>query len=87
MHWKNVQREQFKRMGVRGDWENPYMTLQPEFEAKEIEVFGAMATQGHIYRGLKPVYWCAVDETALAEAEIEYAEKTSFSIYVQVPRW
>ncbi|MFZ5815532.1 MAG: isoleucine--tRNA ligase [Bacillota bacterium] len=84
-HWRDVQREQFKRLGVRGDWENPYMTLSPEFEAKEVEVFAAMATQGHIYRGLKPVYWCAHDETALAEAEIEYAEKTSYSIYVKFP--
>lgn len=84
-HWKDVQKEQFKRLGVRGDWERPYMTLQPEFEAKEMEVFGAMATQGHVYRGLKPVYWCAVDETALAEAEIEYAEKSSYSIYVKFP--
>jgi isoleucyl-tRNA synthetase len=84
-HWVGVQKEQFKRFGVRGDWENPYLTLQPEYEAKEIEIFGAMAAQGHIYRGLKPVYWCAVDETALAEAEIEYADKTSFSIYVKFP--
>ena len=84
-HWAGVQKEQFKRLGVRGDWENPYLTLQPEFEAKEVEVFAAMATQGHIYRGLKPVYWCAVDETALAEAEVEYADKTSFTIYVKFP--
>ena len=84
-HWKDVQRESFKRLGVRGDWEHPYMTLAPEFEAKEIEVFAAMATQGHVYRGLKPVYWCAVDETALAEAEIEYADKTSYSIYLRFP--
>ncbi|HEY3365599.1 MAG TPA: isoleucine--tRNA ligase [Symbiobacteriaceae bacterium] len=84
-HWKDVQKESFKRLGVRGDWEHPYMTLHPEFEAKEIEVFAAMATQGHVYRGLKPVYWCATDETALAEAEIEYKDKTSFSIYVRFP--
>jgi len=82
-NWKNVQMESFKRIGVRGDWEHPYMTLHPEFEAKEIEVFGAMATQGHVYRGLKPVYWCAIDETALADAEVEYHEKTSNSIYVK----
>ena len=85
LHWMGVQREQFKRLGVRGDWENPYLTLQPELEAKEIEVFAAMAAQGHVYRGLKPVYWCATDETALAEAEIEYADKTSMSIYVRFP--
>ncbi len=84
-HWKDVQKEQFKRLGVRGDWENPYMTLNPEFEAKEVEVFAAMATQGHIYRGLKPVYWCAHCETALADAEVEYADKTSYTIYVGFP--
>jgi len=84
-HWLNVQREQFKRLGVRGDWDHPYKTLSPEFEAKEVEVFGAMAAQGHIYRGLKPVYWCPHCETALAEAEIEYNEKTSYSIYVRFP--
>jgi isoleucyl-tRNA synthetase len=84
-HWASVQSDQFQRLGVRGDWENPYLTLQPEFEAREVEIFGKMASQGHIYRGLKPVYWCAVDETALAEAEIEYHDKTSFSIYVQFP--
>jgi len=84
-HWLSVHREQFKRLGVRGDWEHPYRTIAPEFEAKEVEVFAAMATQGHIYRGLKPVYWCPHDETALAEAEIEYAEKTSLSIYVKFP--
>jgi isoleucyl-tRNA synthetase len=84
-HWADVQSEQFQRLGVRGDWANPYLTLQPEFEAKEVEVFAKMALGGHIYRGLKPVYWCPHDETALAEAEIEYAEKTSFSIYVGFP--
>lgn len=84
-HWVGVQREEFQRLGVRGDWEHPYLTLEPAFEAKEIEVFGAMAMQGHIYRGMKPVYWCPVDETALAEAEVEYADKTSFSIYVRFP--
>ncbi|MFO7274644.1 MAG: isoleucine--tRNA ligase [Bacillota bacterium] len=84
-HWLNVQREQFKRLGVRGDWENPYRTVAPEFEAKEVEVFAAMATKGYIYRGLKPVYWCPHCETALAEAEIEYNEKTSYSIYVRFP--
>lgn len=84
-HWANVQSEQFQRLGVRGDWANPYLTLQPAFEAREVEVFGKMASQGHVYRGLKPVYWCAVDETALAEAEVEYADKSSHSIYVRFP--
>lgn len=77
------QREQFKRLGVIGDWEKPYLTLAPEFEAKQIEVFGEMAKKGYIYKGLKPVYWCAHDETALAEAEIEYAEDPCTSIYVK----
>jgi isoleucyl-tRNA synthetase len=77
------QKEQFKRLGVLGDWDNPYLTLQPEFEAKQIEIFGKMAQNGYIYKGLKPVYWCTSCETALAEAEIEYADKTSNSIYVK----
>lgn len=85
LKYKDVQREQFKRLGVRGDWDHPYLTLSPEYEARQIEVFAAMALKGHIYRGLKPVYWCPEDETALAEAEIEYAEKTSHSIYVRFP--
>ncbi|MDA8211082.1 MAG: isoleucine--tRNA ligase [Clostridia bacterium] len=79
----NIQREQFKRLGVRGDWENPYLTLQPHFEAKQIEVFGEMAKRGYIYKGLKPVYWCADCETALAEAEVEYGDKKSPSIFVK----
>lgn len=77
------QKEQFKRLGVIGDFENPYLTLTPEFEAKQIEVFGEMAKKGYIYKGLKPVYWCPSCETALAEAEIEYADETSNSIYVK----
>ncbi|MEC1179430.1 isoleucine--tRNA ligase [Metasolibacillus meyeri] len=76
------QREQFKRLGVRGDWENPYITLKPEFEARQIEVFGKMAEKGYIYKGLKPVYWSPSSESALAEAEIEYKDVKSASIYV-----
>jgi isoleucyl-tRNA synthetase len=79
------QREQFKRLGVRGDWENPYLTLNPQFEAKQIEVFGEMAKKGYIYKGLKPVYWCPDCETALAEAEIEYSDHKTHSIYVNFP--
>ncbi|HEX2937484.1 MAG TPA: isoleucine--tRNA ligase [Ruminiclostridium sp.] len=79
----SIMTDQFKRLGVIGDWENPYRTLNHEFEAKQIEVFGEMALKGYIYRGLKPVYWCAHDETALAEAEIEYAEDPCNSIYVK----
>lgn len=83
LKYVDIQREEFKRLGIRGDWANPYLTLQPYFEAKQIEVFGEMAKRGFIYKGLKPVYWCASCETALAEAEVEYAEKKSASIYVK----
>ncbi|MGE7621907.1 isoleucine--tRNA ligase [Viridibacillus sp. NPDC096237] len=76
------QRTQFKRIGVRGDWDNPYITLKPEFEARQIKVFGAMAEKGYIYKGLKPVYWSPSSESALAEAEIEYQDIKSPSIYV-----
>lgn len=79
------QRTQFKRLGVRGDWENPYITLNPKFEARQIKVFGDMARKGYIYKGLKPVYWSPSSETALAEAEIEYKDKKSPSIYVSFP--
>ena len=79
----NDQRNQFKRLGALGEWENPYITLLPEFEAKQIEVFAEMACKGYIYKGLKPVYWCADCKTALAEAEIEYAEDPCHSIYVK----
>ncbi|ULT58516.1 isoleucine--tRNA ligase [Neobacillus drentensis] len=76
------QRTQFKRLGVRGDWENPYITLKPEYEAQQIKVFGEMAKKGYIYKGKKPVYWSPSSESALAEAEIEYQDKKSASIYV-----
>ncbi|PLR84137.1 isoleucine--tRNA ligase [Bacillus canaveralius] len=76
------QRTQFKRLGVRGDWENPYITLEPEYEAQQIRVFGEMAKKGYIYKGLKPVYWSPSSESALAEAEIEYQDKRSPSIFV-----
>ncbi|WP_017187415.1 class I tRNA ligase family protein, partial [Alkalibacillus haloalkaliphilus] len=76
------QRTQFKQLGVRGDWENPYITLDPAFEAQQIKVFGDMAKRGYIYKGKKPVYWSPSSESALAEAEIEYQEKRSPSIYV-----
>ena len=79
----NTQREQFKRLGVNGDWEHPYLTLTHDFEAKQIEIFGEMAKKGYIYKGLKPVYWCPHDETALAEAEIEYQDEPCSSIYVK----
>ncbi|MGD9559648.1 MAG: class I tRNA ligase family protein, partial [Oscillospiraceae bacterium] len=82
MHYVGVQREQFERLGVLGDFDEPYLTLTPDFEATQIGVFGEMAKKGYIYKGLKPVYWCPVDRTALAEAEIEYEEEAVDSIYV-----
>ncbi len=80
-----IQKEQFKRLGIRGDWDNPYLTLQKEYEAEQIGVFGEMAKKGYIYKGLKPVYWCPTCETALAEAEIDYADKKSPAIFVKFP--
>jgi isoleucyl-tRNA synthetase len=76
------QKVQFRRLGVRGDWSNPYITLDPVYEAQQIRVFGEMVNRGYIYKGLKPVYWSPSSESALAEAEIEYMEKQSASIYV-----
>lgn len=77
------QEAEFKRLGVWGDWEHPYLTINPEFEAEQVRVFGEMYKKGYIEKGLKPVYWCASCETALAEAEVEYADHTSTSIYVR----
>ena len=77
------QREQFIRLGVSADWEKPYLTMDKSFEAREIKVFGEMYKKGYIYKGLKPVYWCPNDETALAEAEIEYQTDKCTSIYVK----
>ncbi len=79
----DLQRTQFKRLGVRGDWEDPYITLMPKYEAVQLRAFGEMAKKGYIYKGKKPVYWCADCETALAEAEVEYADAKSASIYVK----
>lgn len=79
----DVMNAQFKRLGVQGDFENPYLTLRPEFEARQVEIFGEMAKKGYIYKGMKAVYWCPEDRTALAEAEIEYAEDECDSIYVR----
>lgn len=82
--WVDVQREQFKRLGILGDWENPYLTLNPEYEAKQLEVFGELYENGYVFKGLKPIYWSPVTETALAEAEIEYKNHVSPSIYVKM---
>ena len=84
-HYIDVQRDGFKRMGVVGDWEHPYKTMDPGFEAEEVKVFGEMYKKGYIYKGLKPVYWCPHDETALAEAEIEYQDDPCTTVYVKFP--
>lgn len=85
LQWVETQKKEFKRLGVWGTWDDPYLTLKPEYEAKQIEIFGEMAKKGYIYKGLKPVYWCSDCETALAEAEIEYHDHTSPAIYVKFP--
>ena len=77
------QREQFKRLGVIGQWNDPYKTMAQSFEAEEVRVFGKMFEKGFIYKGLRPVYWCPEDETALAEAEIEYSDADCTAIYVR----
>ena len=79
------QRSQFKRLGVLGEWEDPYLTLKPGFEAKQVEIFGKMAEKGYIYKGMKPVYWGPHDQTALAEAEIEYADDPCTTLFVKFP--
>ena len=84
-HYIDVQMDGFKRLGVIADWEHPYKTMSPGFEAEEVKVFGAMYKKGYIYKGLKPVYWCYHDETALAEAEIEYQDDPCTTVYVKFP--
>ncbi len=79
------QREQFERLGVRGDWHRPYLTMRKSYEAGVLQVFRQLVEQGLIYRGVKPVHWCTACETALAEAEIEYHEREGDSIYVAFP--
>ena len=77
------QENDFKRLGVWGDWQHPYITINPEFESIQLRVFGEMYKNGYVYKGLKPVYWCSDCETALAEAEVEYADHKSHSVYVK----
>ncbi|MBR5390063.1 MAG: isoleucine--tRNA ligase [Clostridia bacterium] len=84
-HYIDVQMEGFKRMGVIGDWEHPYKTMNPTFEAEEVKIFGEMFKKGYIYKGKKPVYWCYSDETALAEAEIEYQDDPCTTVFVKFP--
>src|SRR3989454_1604568 len=81
----DIQRQQFKRLGVLGDWDNPYLTLNKEYEAAELRLFADIVEQGFVYRGKKPVYWSIPCRTALAEAEVEYKDHVSQSIYVKFP--
>ncbi|MGH8174692.1 MAG: isoleucine--tRNA ligase [Steroidobacter sp.] len=83
MEQVNVQREEFKRLGVMGDWDRPYMTMQPEYEAEQLRAFAQILRNGHIYKGLKPVHWCLDCRSALAEAEVEYEDRTSPAIDVR----
>ncbi len=83
--FSEIQKHQFIRLGVFGDWDNPYLTLDPSYEAAVIRIFKELAKKGYIYRGLKPVFWCVHCETSLAEAEIEYKDKVSPSIFVMFP--
>jgi isoleucyl-tRNA synthetase len=80
-----IQREEFKRMGVLGDWEHPYLTMAPEYKQAIVDAFLELQKKGYVYRGKKPVYWCTTDETALAEAEVEYEDDPGPSIYVAFP--
>ena len=80
-----IQREEFQRLGVLGDWQHPYLTMNPGYEATIIREFGKFVERGGVYKGLKPVLWCTADQTALAEAEVEYEDHTSPSIYVKFP--
>lgn len=81
----NRQRDQFKRLGILGDWEHPYVTLAPRYEAKQIRIFGEMVKKGYVYQGYRSIYWSPSSESALADAEVEYKEKRSPSIYVTFP--
>jgi isoleucyl-tRNA synthetase len=83
--WIDKQREQFIRLGIVADWQNPYLTMQPAYEAEEVRELARVLKNGILYRGEKPVYWCPTMQTALAEAEVEYHEHTSHSIYVRFP--
>ncbi len=85
LKWVDLQRTQFQRLGVSGDWENPYLTLDPRYEAGILDVLGDLIESGYVFRQLKPIHWCMTDRTALAEAELEYSDETSPSIYVNFP--
>ena len=79
----DAQRKDFKRLGVLGDWDHPYLTMMPRFEAEQLRAFAVIIKNGHVYKGYKPVHWCLNCRSALAEAEVEYEDKTSPSVYVR----
>ena len=81
----NSQTRDFQRLGILGEWETPYLTMSPEYESSTARLFGTFLERGYVYKGLRPVYWCLHDQTALAEAEVEYREHTSPSVYVKFP--
>jgi len=81
----NNQTRDFQRLGILGEWETPYLTMSPEYESSTARLFGKFLERGYVYKGLRPVYWCIHDQTALAEAEVEYKEHTSPSVYVKFP--
>ena len=85
MKWVGVQRDQFCRLGISGDWENPYLTLDPRYEAGVMDILAGLLANGSVFRQLKPIHWCLQDRTALAEAELEYSDEVSPSIYVNFP--
>jgi isoleucyl-tRNA synthetase len=85
MKWVGVQREQFRRLGVEGDWDRPYLTLDPRYEAGILDVLADLLDAGLVFRQLKPIHWCLTDRTALAEAELEYKDETTPSVYVNFP--
>src|SRR5262249_56129251 len=81
----DIQREEFKRLGIFGDWKNPYLTMAPAYQATIAREFGRFVGSGVVYKGLKPVHWCMHCKTALAQAEVEYEEQTTPSVYVKFP--
>src|SRR5688500_18908428 len=84
-HAMDGQTRDFSRLGILGEWDNPYLTMSPEYESATARLFGTFLERGYVYKGLRPVYWCIHDQTALAEAEVEYREHTSPSVYVKFP--
>jgi isoleucyl-tRNA synthetase len=82
-----IQKKEFQRLGVFGDWDHPYLTMNHEYESTIVAEFGKFVSNGGVYKGLKPVYWCPVCQTALAEAEVEYADHTTPSVWVKFPAW